>query len=57
MGCSMCTLWLVVCLWELWGAWLVDTVLPMGLQTPLSYLSPFSNSTIGDPMLSLMVRC
>jgi hypothetical protein len=37
---------------------LVDTVvLPMGLQTPSSSFSPFSNSSIEDTMLSPMVGC
>ena len=40
------------------GVWLVDTVvLPMGLQTPSSSFSPFSNSSIEDTMLSPMVGC
>jgi hypothetical protein len=33
MGRSMCTLWLVVSPWELCGGWLVDIVLPIGMQT------------------------
>jgi len=40
--------------WELWAVWLVDIVLPTGF---LSYLSPFSNSSTGDPILSPMVGC
>jgi hypothetical protein len=35
MSPSMCTFWLMVQSWELWGFWPVDTVAPsMGLQTP-----------------------
>jgi hypothetical protein len=33
---AMCTPWLVVSFWELWGFWLVGIVLPIGLQTPLA---------------------
>ena len=37
-----------------WGYWLVHIVIPfMGLQ-PFSSLGPFSNSSIGDPVLSPM---
>ena len=40
-------------LWELWGCWLVNTVVPpMRLQTPSSPQS-FPNSSIGVPVLSL----
>ena len=46
--------------WELWGSgvWLVDIIVfPMELQTPSAPFSPFSNSTIGDPVLCSMVGC
>jgi len=44
--------------WELWGVWLVDiVVLPIWVANPLSYFSPFSNSSIVDPVLSPMVGC
>jgi hypothetical protein len=43
---------------ELWGVWLVDIiVLPMGLQTPYSSFSPFTDSSTEDSMLSPMVGC
>jgi hypothetical protein len=48
--------------WELWGVWLIDIiVLSMGLQTPFSSFSLFSNSSTGDPtgepVLSPKVVC
>jgi hypothetical protein len=44
--------------WELWEVWLVDIiVLPMGVQNPFYFVSPFSNSSFGDPTLSPMVGC
>ena len=58
MGPSMCTLWLVVpslgALWGLtyWHCWLLH-----GAANPLSFFSPFSNSSIRDPKLSPMVGC
>jgi len=46
--------------WELWSGrvWWVDIVaLPMGLQIPFSSFIPFSNSSIGDSLLSPLVGC
>ena len=43
--------------WELWEVWLVDiVVLPM-VANPFTSFNPFSNSSIGDPVLSPMVGC
>ena len=42
--------------WELWGVWLVDIVVLL-LGNPISSFSPFSNSSIGDRLLSPMVGC
>jgi hypothetical protein len=40
---------------ELWGVWLDDIILlSMGLKTPSAL---FSNSSVGDPVLSPMVGC
>jgi hypothetical protein len=42
--------------WELWGIWLVDTVvLSMAFQTPSAPSALSLNSSIGDPVLSPMV--
>ena len=44
--------------WELWGVWLVDTVVPpppMELQTPSAPSVPFLTPTSGSPTLSPMV--
>jgi hypothetical protein len=43
--------------WELWRYWLIHIVVPpMGLQTP-SALKSFSNSFIGDRVLSPVDDC
>jgi hypothetical protein len=64
MGPPMCILWLV---FQSWGApgrgdggafWAVDTGCFLhGAANSLSSLSPFSNSSIRDHALSLMVGC
>jgi hypothetical protein len=58
LSCSMCTLGLVVqslrAPWDL-GGWHCCSL--NGASTPVSSFSPFSNSSIGDPMLSPMVGC
>jgi hypothetical protein len=58
-GYSLCTLWLVVCPWELWGGvWLVDIfVLPMKLQTPSAPTVLALTSPIWIPALSPMIGC
>ena len=47
--------WLIP--WELWGYWLVDIVVPMGLQNPSAPCVFFSRASIGDPVLSQMDGC
>ena len=44
------------CPLEFWVIWLVNIVVLMGCK-PFSSFSPFSNSTIVDPMLSIIVGC
>jgi hypothetical protein len=53
--CALLCQWLSP--WEFLGEWLVDIVFSYGVSIPINSFSPFSNSSIGDPMLSPMFGC
>ena len=45
------------CSWRLWEVCLVGRVVFLWVGNPFSSFSPFSDSSIGDPVLSTMVGC
>jgi hypothetical protein len=57
MGCSICTLWLVVYSLGVLGCLVGWYCSSYGAANPFIFFSPFSKSSIGDPMLNQMVGC